>query len=415
MGKLINLLRGTVTLTAHGLFPERLLNLCAQQAIPCWRVEWADEHTLRMTVHRERLRRLRQLAQRAGCEIEVEGKRGLPVFLGRFRRRYTFLVGLAFALTAICFLSRFILTIEVTGNEQVPTARILSELHRLGARPGAYGPGLDRKQIAQQALLELEELSWMSINRYGTRLEVVVREAVPMPELLQEEGCYDIVAETDGMILHLEPTQGDAVVEEGDTVAKGEVLISGVVALEPPQYSDLPVRYYQTHARGRVYARTWRNFQAVLPIQTEVKRYTGEAKTLWSLKILDNTVDFFQNSSISWPSYDKITEVHQLTLPGGRRLPMMLTAQRCRAYDTEVVSVDLEAAREMLEGQMLQHLRREIGADGQIHDIRFSDRVVDGMLEVVLTAECWEEIGMEVPNIREIPGDAPMEQEKEHQ
>ena len=54
--------------------------------------------------------------------------------------------------------------------------------------------------------------------------------------------------------------------EEGDTVTEGEILISGTVSMEPPMYSDQPVRYYQTHARGRVEARTWRTLTASIPL-----------------------------------------------------------------------------------------------------------------------------------------------------
>ena len=36
-------------------------------------------------------------------------------------------------------------------------------------------------------------------------------------------------------------------------------------------------------------------------------------------------------------------------------------------------------------------------------------RVWEGRLYVTLTAECREEIGVEVPSAREIPGDAPLE------
>ena len=60
----------------------------------------------------------------------------LPDFLGRFRTRYAFLAGLAFALCAVSFLSRFILTVQVTGNETVPAAVILTRLRQLGVRPG---------------------------------------------------------------------------------------------------------------------------------------------------------------------------------------------------------------------------------------------------------------------------------------
>ena len=402
-----NYVRGTVTLTARGLFPERLLNLCAQQGVPCWGVEWQDGTTLRLTTHRSRLPLVDKLARRAGCELTVEGRWGLPDFLGRFRRRYGFLLGLALSLAAVCVLSQFVLTIHVTGNETVSTARILSQLRREGVRPGVYGPGLDRKAIAQRALLDLEELSWMSINLYGTRLEVVVREAVPSPEIADETGYYHVAAEADGIITQVEPLAGEAAVQEGDTVAKGEVLISGLISIQPPLYSDQPVRYYQTHARGRVYARTWRTLEAVIPLQAQTKAYTGEERTLWSLRLLDRRVDFFKNSSIPGAGYDRISSVHQLTLPGGRTLPMMLTAERYRAYETQTVSVDREAAQQMLEDRLFAHLQELIGADGQVIGTRYTAQAAGDQLKVTLTAECREEIGVEVPGGREIPGDPP--------
>ena len=409
MKRAMNYVRGTVTLTARGLFPERLLNLCAQEGAPCWGVEWTDDHTLRLTTFRHKLSLVKKLAQRAGCEISVEGRRGLPDFLGRFRRQYAFLIGLALSLMAVCVLSKFVLTIDVTGNETVPTARILSQLRLEGVRPGVYGPGLDRKAIAQRALRELEELSWMSINLYGTRLEVVVREAVESPEIVDDEGVYDVVSEADGIITQVEPLVGEAAVQEGDTVARGEVLISGLISIQPPQYSDQPVRYYPVHARGRVYARTWRTFEAAIPLETQVKRYTGEERTLWSLRCLDFGVDFYKNSSIPGDGYDKITTVHQLTLPGGRSLPMMLTAEQYRAYETETVSVDPEAAQTMLEDRLFSYLLEQIGEDGQVIDTSYTARVSEGQLHVTLTAECREEIGEEIPSTREIPGETPAE------
>ena len=405
MKRAMNYLRGTVTLTAQGLFPERLLNLCAQEGVPCWGVEWVDSRTLRLTTFRQKLPQLRRLAQRAGCEIAVEDRRGLPDFLGRFRRRYAFLMGLALSLLAVCVLSRFVLTIDVTGNETVSTARILSQLRQEGVRPGVYGPGLDRKAIAQRALGELEELSWMSINLYGTRLEVVVREAVPSPEMVDDEGYYDVVARADGIITQVEPLAGEAAVQEGDTVAQGEVLISGLVSIQPPVYSDQPVRYYQTHARGRVYARTWRTLEAAIPLTAQVKRYTGEERTLWSLQCLDLRLDFYKNSSIPGEDYDKITTVHQLTLPGGRSLPMMLTAQRCRAYDTQTVPLNREAAQALLEERLFAALQGQIGAEGQVIRTDYTARVSGDQLRVTLTAECREEIGQEIPSTREIPGE----------
>ena len=180
MRRLMNFLRGMVILRLTGPFPERLINLCAQEGIDFWAMEWLDENTVRLTTRRHTLARLRELARKAGCEMEREASRGLPDFLGRFRTRYAFLVGLVFALCAVSVLSRFVLTVEVTGNERVPTAVILSQLRQLGVRPGVYGPSLNCKQLAQDALLGLEEGTVKSrLSRARALLKTQLKEGDP--------------------------------------------------------------------------------------------------------------------------------------------------------------------------------------------------------------------------------------------
>ena len=412
MKRLMNFLRGMVTLTAVGPFPERLMNLCAQEGIDFWGVEWLDQHTLRLTTRRGSLSLLRGLVERVGCEVTVEGSRGLPDFLRRFRTRYAFLAGLALSLCAVAVLSRFVLTVEVAGNERVSTAVILGQLRQLGVRPGVYGPSIDRQQVAQEALLELGDLAWMGINLHGTRLEVIVRESVQTPKRIDEAGYYDIVAEADGIITHVEAELGDAVVKEGDTVLAGETLISGLVTLEPPQYSELPDRYYQTHARGRVWARTWRVLTASIPMEAAVKEYTGAEKSAWSLNVLGRRIEIFGNSSISWPFYDKITTVHRAVLPDGTVLPFLLSREICREYGTRSVAVDLEAAQRLVEGQLSARLEELVGEDGQVESTQFSARVEDGLLLVTLQAECREEIGKETPGSQQMPEQSESETEK---
>lgn len=402
MRKLMNYLRGMVVLRLTGPFPERLINLCAQEGIDFWAMEWIDGHTVRLTTRRRTLSRFEELAGRAGCEVERESSRGLPYFLGRFRTRYGFLVGLAFALCAVSVLSRFVLTVQVSGNEVVPTAVILSQLRQLGVRPGVYGPALNRRQLAQELMVRVDGLSWAALNLHGTRVEVIVRESIKTPERVDESGYFDIVAEADGVITHLEPEQGDAAVQEGDVVAKGDVLISGTVTMEPPLYSELPPRYYQTHARGRVWARTWRFLTASIPVEATVKDYTGTEKSVWSLNILGRRVKIFGSTSISWPMYDKITSVHQAALPGGEELPLSLNRETFREYQPRTVEVDQAAAQALLEEQLLKQLDALTGEDGEVESTQFTARVNGGRLEVTLTAQCLEEIGEERPGTREL-------------
>ena len=165
----VNFLRGSVRLEVAGPFPERFLNLCAQNGVPFWGVEWVDQTCLRLNVTRRGSSRAVELAQRVGCTATHARHAGIPYFLERFRRRYALLAGLALSLAAVCVLSRFVLTIDVQGNQTVPTAKILSELRRQGLRPGVYGPGLDQGLLVQETLIQLPELSWMAVNLHGTR------------------------------------------------------------------------------------------------------------------------------------------------------------------------------------------------------------------------------------------------------
>ncbi len=389
----VNLLRGSVALEVTGAFPERFLNLCAQRGVAFWAVDWPEEHTLRLRVAWSDRRGLEELAERTGCEVRQLSRAGMPPFLLRFRKRYALVAGLALALAAVVGLSRFVLVVEVEGNVDVPTQVILTELRRQGLRPGVYGPSLAVRDISNRALLNLDELSWMAVNLHGIRAQVVVREKTRRPELLDESILGDIVAKAPGLVTHIEAWAGDAAVEEGAVVLPGEVLIRGSVRMDPPQYSELPPEWLPVRAQGQVEARTWRVLTAAIPLEAEVKAYSGDEKQGWSLTILGQRVNFYQNSGITFDRYDKISHTWNLTLPGGTALPVALRREVWRAWDSAFQPIDPQAAQTVLEERLWERLTALLGDTGETVSHTFSAREEDGRLLVTLTAECREELG----------------------
>ena len=81
MKKLINLLRGYVEIEAVGAFPERLLNLCAQNRLQFRKLCWLDETSFTFRIALRGRGRLDGLAQRAMCELREKGRRGAAVVL----------------------------------------------------------------------------------------------------------------------------------------------------------------------------------------------------------------------------------------------------------------------------------------------------------------------------------------------
>jgi len=393
----MNLLQGTVNVEITGLDPERFLNLCAQSGVRFWGLERLGDGILRLTVAWSHRKRLEEPARRAGCVVEELEREGLPAFLLRFRRRYALLLGLTLTLAAVIGCSQFILVVDVEGNETVPTAVILSQLHHEGLRPGAYGPSLSVRDIANAALLELPDLSWMAVNLHGIRAQVLVRERVERPELTDRKVHGDIVAKAAGIVSSIDAWSGDRAVQPGATVLPGDVLIRGSLKLDPPQYSEREPIYVPVRAMGKVEGHTWRTLWASIPLTAEVKTAEDDEKALWSLSILGQRVNFYQNSGFLPGKYDKIIKTWNLTLPGGLVLPLTLRQEKLTAYETAPAQVDQEAAQSMLEERLAARLAALMGEKGEVINRHFSAGVNDGMLLVTLTAECREELGRFIP------------------
>lgn len=402
MKRVINFLRGSVEVEASGPFPERFLNLCAQRGVSFWGVEWLDGNAVRLTVPRQERGGLEELGERTGCTVREVEREGLPAFLARFRRRYALMAGLGCSLLAVLLMTQFVLVVDVSGNQEVSTAAILTTLRRLGLRPGAFGPSIDIDRTEQEALLELKDLSWMAINRHGTRMEVLVRERVKPPKLEDDSQHGDVVAEAPGVITRLEVLSGETALKVGDPVAEGDVLISGNVLLEGPLYGDHDVGWRQVRARGRVQARTWRTLKAEIPLKACVKAYTGEEKQRWYLEWMGRRINFYRKSGISFPQYDKINETWRPERWAVPELPLCLGRETVREYTWTEEPVDRDAAEELLRTQLEQALREQV-EPGSVEHMEYTAVVTEDLLKVTLRAECIEEIGRFVPFEGEAP------------
>lgn len=399
----INLLRGFVTVEVWGAFPERMLNLCAQGGVGFWALEWVDETTFRFTVSFQSYKKLEALARRAMCELRSPRRVGLPALALSLRRRWAFLGGMALFVLTLCVLSRFILLVDVEGNETVPTAVILEELEQLGLRVGAYGPALEEKEIANAALIQLEELSFLSVNLYGCRAQVQVKEAEPRPELLDESTPADIVSTAAGIITRMTVTSGQPLYRQGDTVMEGDVLITGFMDLPEVTFSETDSGMYIVRAAGQVWARTWRTLRSRLPLAAWGKEYTGRTRTRLAVNLLGNRLNLYADGAAPYAQYDKTTQVSTLTLPNGVRLPLSLICETVREYTPAQTELDRDEGIAVLEDS----LRRELDGilrmnDGECLRIDYTAAVEGDSLVVTLLAECYEQIGKTVEREGEV-------------
>ena len=377
MKRWLGWLLGLVTFRVTGAQPEDFLNLCAQRNLALWRMVHQDRFTLVVQTTAHQARQLEGLAQGAGFQTEVTGRRGLPFFLWRFRKRYALLAGLVLCLVLFGVGSRTILTVDVSGNQALSAEEIIAQLRLCGVSVGTYAPSIPVREVENRMMLAMDQLTFFSLNLHGTRAE-----GEPS----------DVVAAADGIITHIEPWAGDAQVHEGDAVCQGDVLISGVMDLDPipPSTESLGTRI--VHAEGKVLARTWRTLTAQIPLTATDKVYTGERTPRYTLSLMGKRVKLFGKSGITYETYDTITEQAAWTPIPGKTLPLVWEKETYRAYTLESVAVDPDQAEALLRAQLLAALEEQMD-QGKVLQTDWEVTEQDGRLEVKLLAQCSEQIG----------------------
>lgn len=398
MGRAVNYVKGSVRLEVTGPYPERFLNICGASNVQFRSIQRVDETCLRLVVPLRQAKLAETLAPKCMCEVKRLSESGAPSFVRQMVSRWGMVAGMALSIGAVLLLSRFVMVIDVTGNETVPDSVILSELKESGMYPGVYGPAVDERKISNRMLMELEELSFLSVNIRGVRAEIVVREAQQPPELEPVGQAIDLVAEKAGTIWTVLPQAGHPVVEEEMEVQAGDVLISGTVPVE--KMPDLPVtETYPVAAKGEVWAEVTEVCQVTTPLSAIGKEYTGQERTEYELRLMGKGFKISPKAFQPFTYYDKIEKTWSISISEGEKLPFGWVRRTCREYRPVAVRVRPESAEQYLKTLLEGQLRQRIGENGAVLEQQWSTETNDGALTVTLTARCREQIARraEVP------------------
>ena len=389
LNEIVNHLRGQVRVRAECAFPERVLNLCGAREIAFWDVAWESPTAFTCRLSRRDWRRLRQAAKNIDCTLTVVRQEGAPYFLFRFRRRQALLTGMLICALGLFLGSFFIWDFAIEGAETVPEEKILRALEKNGVKLGTFGMTLQGESLRNRVLLDVPELIWISVNVSGCRANVQVRERTLPPESREMRDPANVVARRPGLVLRIRATEGVAAVGQGTSVEEGQLLISGIEDTETVGARVLA-------GMGSVTARTWYTLTTQMPLEAREKRYTGEEKTAVSLNVGTKRIKFFSNSSIAGAEYDKITNRRPLTLLGVP-LPLTVVTETYRFYEPVSVAVTPEEAERQAEELLTAYLHETVEPYGEVRSTLCSSRGREGALEVTLSAECVEEIGVRTP------------------
>ncbi len=332
--KFIRFLFGYVSFSAKGGFPERFINLCRNEKINLWDLK-SKNSVISACTDCGCYKRIRHAAKKSGMRVRIEKKHGLPFFLNRHSRRVGVLAGICLCAAVICILSTRIWSIDVVGNESVPSEQIKEVFEELGVKKGVSGDGIDITAVEIAALKELDEISWLNINIDGSGAVIEVREREIIPDA-QEDAPSEIVAARDGQIMILRLFSGTQEQKIGNAVLKGDLLISGI-----DENKDLTVSFCR--AKGYVVARTERKVNCKVESSFTAERTVAE-RSSYILEFLAFALPIGKADENGYKEKTTL-EINGVTLP--------LSLTRCIYPQTEEVTVNLNEN----QAQLLASLR----------------------------------------------------------
>ncbi len=105
-----------------------------------------------------------------------------------------------------------------------------------------------------------DTLEWIEIREKGCIYYIDVTPRVKSNNNVDNTSPSDIVAEKDGVIKHIVVHRGSKVIDNGDYVKKGDVLISGNI-IKNENVID------KVHSEGVIYAETWKTVNISIPFK----------------------------------------------------------------------------------------------------------------------------------------------------
>ena len=396
--RFLNQLAGIIKVNLRGERPERIINLALSRGIHIWDIKKTDDG-MHMKVKISGFEALENICEENNYSLEIVKKEGVPFLKGILTRRLGFWVGAVIFIAALYFMASFIWFIDVSGNQKVDKSRIIMTAARYGIYPGAPRWTFSRSEVEGAMLRDLSELAYVKIDIQGVKATIeVVEKIFPREEI---SGPCHIVAAKEGVVEEVLVLAGEAQVEVGKAVSKGDILISGVVYPQKNPFmegveEELEEKPSLVRARGRVKARVWYQGYGECRLRTEKMLLSGKESSEIKLEIGGKTIPLKKAKT---KDYDfSICEIKQKEI----KTPLGLVRVDKTRWQEQLKKITIyneEEALSIAQEKAMKSLLKKMGKDKKIVDQkkRLLSSPSDSIIRVQLSVETIEDIARAEP------------------
>ncbi len=370
---MISYIRGYYIISVEGIGIERFLNHLIRNNIRVYNVNRISNTKIEFYIEREDMKSFKQAYRGSNFEVKVKQKTGIPFILKRIYKLKGMWICAVVSLMLLMMTSQFVTDIYIQVPEGIKKEEVKKELYNAGLRPGVYKKNIDRKEIRDQLMLKFDKIAYLSINVRGTNIFVTVTKKAETLKSTEESNYCNIIAEKNGIIENVIPRSGNQVINPGEIVQKGDVLISGANTKSVPE----------------VWATTFYEVSKSASYEDTIKKETGNKKKIYTINFYDEKYTIRRN--IKYKDYAIDNKEYKLSI-GNYTFPVRIKASTFSETKNVEIKKDKEKLKKELSEKSLKELEYIIPASARIIDVSHDYKVNKNMLEYVIIVQTSENI-----------------------
>ncbi len=378
---------GYVNVKVEGFFIERFINMCISKKILLMDIKREKSTIMYADVKLADYKRLRQVAKKTKSKIKIQSKNGLPFTAHKYRKRKIFVVFFLIVIIFMVISSNYVWNIDISGNINISKEELIKSLEESGLSVGMSKNDMDTNAVINKIRLKRDDIAWIGITLSGTNAIIKIKETEKAPEIIDENEYCDIIADKTGIITKIDVQNGTAAVKVGDIVEKGQVLVNSYVE---GKYTGK--RF--VHSKANIQAKVWYTKTEKAMFTQQVQVETGNVEKKYSIKFKKNQINLFKTLS-KFEKYDTINEEKKLMLFSNFYLPIEIVKTTNKEYVMQEKTYTEEELAEILTQMAEEELEKQIKDKNNIVNKNINTYSNDGYLEVEVTYEVLENIGIE--------------------
>ena len=370
---MISFIRGYYTVVVEGLETESFLNYLIRNKIYVYNVNRIEKSKIQFNMDRNNFKKLKKIYRNNKFSIKVKKQTGIPFIAKRIYTYRGMVICAIISLIILMSTSQFVTDVYITAPEGIDKTALKKELYIQGIKPGIYKKSIDRKVVRDNIMSKFNKIAYISINVKGTNIFVNITKKDENQNLEENSNYCNIIASKDGIIEKVVPRSGEAIVEEGDIVRKGDVLVNGS----------------NTTALPEIWATTFYEAKKSSNYIDIKNQRTDNSKKVYTISFYDKKFKILRN--IKYKEYEIENKTLEFKL-GNYTFPIKIMVSTFYEVKKVENKINVENIKKELSTAVLKELEYTIPVAARIVDSKDRYNVNKNMVEYIVTVTTSEDI-----------------------